>query len=342
MSTPDLRSARQALEVLPGLSWSGWSRPDLPDVSALLTEVERVDDPSERHSLQELTEDFDSSTYHLDRDCLIARDQSGAAVAIARAICTDHDTDPRRVLLAGAVRPDRRAEGIGRAIMSWQLAHGRAWYARHRRPAHGPLRLSVYADSKAAAEHDLAERFGLVGTRYYAELTHRYGDDDIDVPEVAGIEIRPWSASTPQQTLAVRNASFRDHWGAVDRPLRSWVEDLATHSFRPQWSFVAVEGESQEVVAFILSRAYEQDWRAHGYTSGYIDVLGTMREHRGRGVATALIRRAMRAFREAGMDAAEIGVDAENPTGAFALYTALGFTETSATVQYVREESPGS
>jgi hypothetical protein len=47
----------------------------------------------------------------------------------------------------------------------------------------------------------------------------------------------------------------------------------------------------------------------------------------------------MRAFLEEGMEAAQIGVDAENPTGAFGLYTGLGFAETSGLVQLMREES---
>lgn len=336
----ELLAARDTLDGLADLTWSNWSAHDLPDISAMLTEVERVDEPSERHSLDELREDFESATYHLDRDCLLARDRNGEVAAIARAICTDHDTVVRRVLLAGAVRPDRRGEGVGRTVMAWQLAHGRDWYARNHRPDHGPLRLSVFADSRQAAEHDLAERAGLARTRYYAELTYRFdgGDGEVEVPDLPGIEIRPWDTSTPEQTLAVRNASFRDHWGSVDRPLQSWVEDLASSSFRPGWSFVAVDATSREVVGFVLSRAYPQDWGPRGYRSGYIDLLGTLREYRGQGIATALIRAAMRVLREDGMDAAEIGVDTENPTGAFGLYTSLGFAETSATVQFMREE----
>jgi ribosomal protein S18 acetylase RimI-like enzyme len=335
--------ARAALDALPGLRWSAWSAEALPDVSRMLTEVERVDEPSERHSLDELWEDFDSETMHLDRDALLARDEAGDVVAIARALCTDHDREVRRAVLAGEVRPDWRARGVGRAVMTWQLAHARQWYAAHHRPEHGPLRLSVFSDSKKTDEHRLAERAGLLRARYYVELTRLFGAGEaIEVPTLDGLEIRPWRTSTPEETLAVRNACFRDHWGSVERPMQSWMASLEAKSFRPDWSFVVVDPPSDGIAGFLMSSAYEQDWEPQGYRSGYIELLGTLRQYRGRGIATALIRSAMRAFLDDGIEAAEIGVDAENPTGAFGLYTGLGFAETSGTVQFMHEEGlPG-
>lgn len=338
--TPALADARTRLDNLPDLTWSPWTAEDLKDVSTLLTSVEATDQPSERHSLEELEEDFGSQTYDLGRDCLLARDRAGEVVAIARAICTDSDVAVRRALLAGAVRPDRRGEGIGRVVMAWQVAHARAWFNEHQRPEHETLRLSVFADSQAQAEHRLAERFGLAKARFFAELTLRLPDEAIEPPEVPGIELRPWRVASPESTLAVRNAAFRDHWGSVDRPLTGWLEQQRATSFRPDWSFVAVDPTSDEVVAFLMSSAYEQDWEPQGYTSGYVDLLGTLRDYRGRGIASALITAAMRAFQQAGMDAAEIGVDSESETGAFDLYTSMGFAQTSGTVQLITEESP--
>jgi len=335
-------SARAALDALPGLTWAHWTAADLPDISAMLTAVEAVDQPSERHSLTELVEDFGSQVYDLARDCLLARNEDGEVVAIARSIGTDSDVEVRRSLLAGAVRPDHRRHGIGRAVLAWQLAHARSWYAAARRPEHGPHRMSLFADREAEPEHRLAQRFGLRRVRYYAELTLRditgAARPDAASADVAGIEIRPWATSTPEETLAVRNAAFRDHWGSVPRTLAGWTEQVASAHFRPEWSFVAVDPDSATVVGFVMSTTYEQDWEPQGYTSGYLDLVGTLRAYRGRGIASALINRAIAGFADAGLDAAEIGVDAENPTGAFGLYSGLGFEETSGTVQFMLEE----
>lgn len=321
-----------------GVGWAPWTADDLSEISAMLSAVEAHDQPSERHSAAELEEDFASTSYDLVRDCRVGRDPSGEVVAIARSICTDSDVAVRRALLMGAVRPDRRGRGIGRAVMAWQLAHAREWYAANLTDEHGPLRLSVFADSKAAAEHALAERFGLRKARYFAELT-RHLDEPVTVPEVQGIRIVPFGSVPAEQTLAVRNAAFRDHWGSVERPLAGWLEQLRGSAFRPEWSFAAVDGET--VVGFLIGVAYEQDWAPQGYRSGYIELLGTLADYRGRGIATALIGSAMAAFQRDRMEAAEIGVDSESQTGAAGLYASLGFVETSATVQLMVEEPAG-
>lgn len=340
MPTP--ASARRALDAIPGVTWTAWTPEDLGDISALLSAVEAVDDPSERHSLAELEEDLVSTTYDVRRDSLLARDAAGEVVAIARALGNDLDREVRRALLMGAVRPDRRGAGIGRAVLDWEIEHARAWYHEYRRPEQEYLRLSLFADSKARAEHRLAERAGLEPVRHYAELTLHLRSKDLAPLEVPGIELRPWDGAAPEQVLAVRNAAFRDHWGSVERPLSSWLEEQRAASFRPAWSSVAIDTATGEVVAFLLASAYEQDWTPQGYTSGYIDLLGTLAEFRGRGIASALIRRALRAFQDAGLDAGEIGVDSQNTAGAFGLYTSLGFQETSRTVQFMREEGASS
>lgn len=77
--------------------------------------------------------------------------------------------------------------------------------------------------------------------------------------------------------------------------------------------------------------AYEQDWARQGYTEGYTDQLAVRAGLRGRGIATALLADSMPRFHEAGLDAAGLGVDSANPSGAARLYEALGYRETAST-----------
>jgi ribosomal protein S18 acetylase RimI-like enzyme len=65
--------------------------------------------------------------------------------------------------------------------------------------------------------------------------------------------------------------------------------------------------------------------------------LGTLRSHRKRGIASALVLTACRAFREQGFTHAALGVDSESPTGANRLYQTLGFTELNKSVQHQLE-----
>ena len=48
--------------------------------------------------------------------------------------------------------------------------------------------------------------------------------------------------------------------------------------------------------------------------------MGTLREHRGRGLASALLRHVLLEYRAAGYDEASLAVDSENPTGALGIY----------------------
>jgi ribosomal protein S18 acetylase RimI-like enzyme len=59
-------------------------------------------------------------------------------------------------------------------------------------------------------------------------------------------------------------------------------------------------------------------------------------EWRGRGVATQLLVGALESYRYEGLDYAALGVDSDNPTGAYRLYESLGFVPWRQTVTYQR------
>ncbi len=56
-----------------------------------------------------------------------------------------------------------------------------------------------------------------------------------------------------------------------------------------------------------------------------MDLIATHPEHRGRGLAAAMIVDALDSYRRDGIERAALEVDADSPTGAHRLYTNLGF-----------------
>ena len=58
---------------------------------------------------------------------------------------------------------------------------------------------------------------------------------------------------------------------------------------------------------------------------GWLGQVSVRRPWRRQGVGAAIIAASLRTFRDKGMTHAGLGVDAENPTGALALYEKLGF-----------------
>jgi mycothiol synthase len=324
------REARARLDALPGLTWQPIGREDLPAVADLYATCEAFDQNPERQSLRGLQEYWDSPRSRPDLDTLVGYAASGCAVAVAWAGCNRVVTQARRVHLGGAVHPDHRGQGIGRAVLGWELAHGRAWDETSRRPGYGPLVMRLYVPAEQRDVRDLAERHGLPTVRYFFEMSRAL----TELPPAAdapGVRLEGWDAARSPEVRRMVDEAFRDHWGHTDSTEQTWAEFVGSEAFRPEWTVLAVDDATGHVVGAALNCAYEQDWRATGLREGYTDQLGVAASHRGRGIASALLHASMRRFAASGMDAAGLGVDTANDTGALRLYERLGYRQTDRT-----------
>lgn len=333
--------ARAALDDMSGVVWRPFDRDDLPVIAAFYAECEAHDLNPERKSLVGLREFWDSPRSRPEQDTLVGLDDTGRVVATAWAGCNRVITERRGVHLGGAVRPSRRGAGIGGLVMRWQIAHALEWDRATRRDGYGPLVIRLLAPVDQVDVRDLAERHGLAVQRYFFEMS-RPLSGSLPVPEVDGIRIVDWDAGCSRDIHHVVDSAFRDHWGHADRTDQMWEETVTAQAFRPAWSVLAVEESTAVVVAAALNCAYEQDWVATGSREGYTEELAVASTHRGRGIASALLRESMRRFAASGMDAAALGVDAANPSGALRLYEALGYEQTARTcVHQNAQGTPG-
>ena len=57
---------------------------------------------------------------------------------------------------------------------------------------------------------------------------------------------------------------------------------------------------------------------------GWVDYLAVSASHRGRGIGPALLRRSFAMFADRGVRRVLVSVDAQNPTGATAVYERVG------------------
>ncbi len=191
----------------------------------------------------------------------------------------------------------------------------------------------MYAPGEQTDVRDLAERHGLSVARYFFELSRPLVDAP-PVPDVDQVVVVGWDAARSRETHHMVDCAFDDHWGHTDRTDEMWDEVTASGAFRADWSLLALEPATGAIVGAALNYAYEQDWAATGITEGYTDQLAVARSHRGRGVASALLLESMRRFAGSGMEAAALGVDAANSSGALSLYVGLGYEQTSSTCAY--------
>jgi ribosomal protein S18 acetylase RimI-like enzyme len=215
-------------------------------------------------------------------------------------------------------------------VLRWEVAHGTEWDRATRRPGYGPLVMRLHAPADQHDVRDLAARHGLAVERWFFEMS-RPLDEVPAARAVPGVRIVGWDPARTREVHGVVDGAFADHWGHADRTDEMWDEVVRSQDFRPEWSVLALDESTGAVVGAALGCAYEQDWRATGVTEGYTDELGVARSHRGRGVATALLEESMRRYAAAGMQAAALGVDAANPSGALRLYEGLGYRQTAST-----------
>ena len=132
------------------------------------------------------------------------------------------------------------------------------------------------------------------------------------------------------------NAAFLDHPDFTPFSEARWTQTVTeSRSFRPNLCFVVWPEHSDEIVAYVHTAEFEGDLIATGRRQACVGKLGTLRGHRGKGLATALLGRALHAYREAGYDEASLSVDSANPTGALGVYRGLGFAVESRWTNYV-------
>ncbi|GEL93789.1 GNAT family N-acetyltransferase [Cellulomonas composti] len=304
-----------------GLTWGALARSDVAELTALVVACQEADALPYRISQAEVDEHFDDSNLDVERDTLAGRDEAGALRAWALVQQPAGDTRVVRAFLDGGVHPEWRRRGIGAQVLAWSQDRGRQLLAATGKQV--PARLSVYVDDTATATAAAVRAAGFTPIRYYAEMRRALTGDVPEPFAPEGVRIVPWSAELDEQARLAHNEAFADHWGSEPRTPEQWVQTRAM--FAPTWSFLALDQASDEVVGYLLSGRYEQDWPVAGYSSGYTDVLGVRRAWRGRGIAPALLVAAMHAYRADGIEYAELGVDTANPTGAHGLYSRLGY-----------------
>ncbi len=257
---------------------------------------------------------------HLDpaRDTRAAM-VGGELVGFARVYHRPSQEREAWAYLDGMVHPDHRGRGIGRELAAWQLSGAQQRLADASDGLDRVLRVEIYPAQQD--KERLFSHLGFAPVRWFEEMLRPLDD----VPEAAphGFVVVPWDSSRSAQLRELKNDAFRDHWGSTPVDQASWDQWMDDFGTRLDLSFMAVAGET--IVGYSLNGHYPQDEAIHGRREGWIESLGTHRDWRGRGVASALISASCRAFREAGFTHAALGVDTDNPTGARGLYAGLGF-----------------
>jgi GNAT superfamily N-acetyltransferase len=251
----------------------------------------------------------------------------------------DSPTFGRILYHSGRVVPAWRGRGIGRAL----LAEAQAAAVRHaaRRAGHAP-RETILRSFVDETDHDgrrVLEDDAYAVVRYgFAMVRPSLADPPpTDLPP--DIEARPTTPATALQVLRAMNEAMADHWGMADYSDDD-LRAMSSHPLMGQLDVWQVAWEGDEVVGGVLGFINAEENRLMRRARGYTENIFTRRPWRGRGVASALIGRNLLLLAQRGMTEAALNVDAENPTGALALYERLGFVRHRANLLYQRPLRP--
>ncbi|SES31193.1 mycothiol synthase [Lentzea xinjiangensis] len=317
------------------LVWRALTTADIPEVAALHTAAEAADDTGDLLSEEDFAASFAKTDLPGGSAAVVA---SGVLAAYGLVVLRGAPVGTHRVRLDGAVHPRFRRQGIGRELLTRLVAMARELHlARH--PAM-PLDVCTMVESRSAGHIALVEELGFTADRRSFELEVALGESLAQVPVPSAYEVVPFSAARDDEVREVSNAAFRGHWGSVERTPAEWAASFTdSKRFVPETSFLALAGGA--VAGFVLARHYPVVLERTGVRELWIGDVGTLAEHRGRGVASALLSHALAQARAQGYQRAGLSVDSANPTGALGVYERAGFEVVRTWVDYGLPVAPG-
>jgi len=224
----------------------------------------------------------------------------------------------------GVVHPDYRRQGAGAQLM--QTAETRALEIMRDFPSGLPKKLNVFCRDTQATVKALFESRGMTPARYFLTMQRDLRTELPIAPVPHGLVIRQFRPGDEEAAYAAFEEAFQDHWGYEPMPMNVFRHDyLDAPHFRPELWLLAWDGD--QIAGFNFNTVDPAYIERVGRKEGLVAEVGVRRPWRKRGLATALLTQTVRLLREAGMDYAMLGVDAENPHQAGRLYENVGFYE---------------
>ncbi len=242
------------------------------------------------------------------------------------------DSDGRvRIFLGGGVHPQHRDRGIGRALMD-RLEQRGAELAAERHPG-VPAYWRADGGLEGASARRLLEHRGYRIVRYFNQMTRHLPGARVAVA-TDGVELRAPEQEMESALREAHNLAFADHWGSTAQSEEGWHDHWTARSNRFAVSTVALDATGGPL-AYVLCG----EWVPREL---YVNLVGTVPEARGRGLARACLARTIDVAGASGdYDVVDLHVDSASPTGATRLYEAVGFALKKTFATYQRDAGAG-
>jgi ribosomal protein S18 acetylase RimI-like enzyme len=315
------------LEAQEKFLWAEYTRADLDDVHALFQELNHADDADHSESVQDLATQFDDPWLEPRVGARVIRDAFGKLRAFVRVFVNPKPERENLAVVDWAVAPEWRGQGLEEEILAWSEdnASRRLAQAASLAPDENiPAVIRVSALASESGKIKLYQTHGYRNVRAFYKMQRSLRDLIPDAPLADGLVLREYDESLDEKMCQAYNEAFEEHWGHITIPQQEWQPFvMGVSTVRRDLTFVVMDGDA--LVAFCINCERVAENERLNIRRGWTTRLGTRPAWRKRGLATFLLAESMRRFRAEGFEFAGLGVDAENDTGALALYERLGY-----------------
>jgi mycothiol synthase len=318
---------------LPGYTWRPARRTDAPAIFQMRLAADKADNSGGAGTPQDVERIFEDAWINTETDSLLALTPDGQVAAMILVFMNPQPEEEARAFLWDEVHPEHRGHGLEDFVLEWGEARGRQrlrgaldhfpHVLRNGGPDHLPKRIA------------LLEGRGFKRIRYFYRMRRDLSQSIPDWPLPDGLTLRTYGPELSDALRDAFNESFRDHWSFESVTEEDWrLFFVERETFRPDLTFIVLDGG--EIAGYSINRVDPEENARQRTEEGWVGQLGVRRAWRKRGLATALLCASMRAFKAEGLDYATLGVDAENLTGALAIYERVGFVPVKRFIAFAK------
>jgi mycothiol synthase len=222
------------------------------------------------------------------------------------------------------VHPDEQSPPLIGDMLTWAEKTAGDYF-------NGEFQIEVSADQHARDRIAAFEKHGYAVDRLFHQMRRPLDAPPAEPAPVPGYTLRALRGESEVDAwISLYTDAFQDHYDFHPIARDDRLQLMARDVYAPEFDLVT-ESESGALAAFCVCDRRMDD---AGAVDWHIDLVGTHRDHRKRGLGEWLVQTTLEMIFEHGGREATLEVDATSPTGANRLYERLGFVVTGASIDF--------
>ncbi len=313
---------------------------DLPAIAAFYDLCEQVDQLDNSPTLADLQRRLDHPPPGGTHQRQLWETPTGELVGLVALWLDDPGdelTDALESWVGVFVHPDWRGAHLEAELLSWAERRVR----QQAEAAQRPIKLFAGTRTDAPYYRAIYETAGYETVRQFHTMVRSLAASIPQPQFPKGFTSRPTNAGEAAAWVDMFNESFVDHWHFTPMTLRDRQHRLTYPIYQPELDWVAVAPDGN-LAGFCSGHIPHEGNALKNRQEGWIGVLGPRRGYRRQGLARAMLLQGLHQLRAAGLAAALLGVDTQNPNQAMGLYESVGFTTKETHLTYQKSFAEGS